>query len=56
MSAANAQDVFLDGLIKGQNGAIGVGAYLGYYDDTEYDWRYSRYARGAPSFFQQAGR
>ena len=41
----------LDGLIKGENGAIGVGAYLGYYGDTEYDWRYSHYVIGARGAF-----
>jgi hypothetical protein len=41
----------IDGLIKGQNGAIGVGAYLGYYGDTEYDWRYSHYVLGARGAF-----
>jgi opacity protein-like surface antigen len=41
----------LDGLIKGENGAIGVGAYLGYYGDTEYDWRYNHYVLGARGAF-----
>jgi hypothetical protein len=41
----------LDGLIGGKNGAIGLGAYLGYYGDTEYDWRYSHYVLGARGAF-----
>jgi hypothetical protein len=41
----------LDGLIKKQNGAIGIGAYLGYYGDTEHDWRYSHYVIGARGAF-----
>ena len=41
----------LDGLIKGRNGAIGVGAYLGYYGNTESDWRYSHYVIGARGAF-----
>lgn len=41
----------LDGLIKGQNGAIGVGAYLGYYGNTESDWRYNHYVIGARGAF-----
>jgi hypothetical protein len=41
----------LDGLIKGSNGAIGVGAYLGYYGDTEYDWRYTHFVLGARGAF-----
>ena len=44
----------IDGLIKarkGPNGAIGVGAYLGYYGDTAYDWRYNHYVLGARGAF-----
>ena len=41
----------LDGLIKGDNGAIGVGAYLGYYGDSEGDWRFSHYEIGARGAF-----
>jgi hypothetical protein len=41
----------LDGLIKGNNGAIGVGAYLGYYGESESDWRYRHYVLGARGAF-----
>jgi opacity protein-like surface antigen len=41
----------VDGLIKGQNGAIGVGAYLGYYGQTLYDWRYNHYVLGGRGAF-----
>jgi len=41
----------VDGLIKKKNGAIGVGAYLGYYGHTQYDWRYNNYVLGGRGAF-----
>ncbi|MDR2497472.1 MAG: hypothetical protein LBD21_10145 [Tannerellaceae bacterium] len=41
----------LDGLIKGTNGAIGIGAYLGYYGNTASDRHYNHYVLGTRGAF-----
>jgi len=41
----------LDGLIKNENGAIGVGGYAGWYHRSEYSWSYNHYVIGARGTF-----
>ncbi|MDR0364532.1 MAG: hypothetical protein LBH92_05910 [Bacteroidales bacterium] len=41
----------VDGLIKKKNGAIGVGAYGGWYHRKLYDWNYNYYVLGARGAF-----
>jgi hypothetical protein len=41
----------IDGLIKGNNGAIGVGAYGGWYHRGLSDWSYNHYVLGARGAF-----
>jgi hypothetical protein len=41
----------VDGLIKKKNGAIGVGAYGGWYHRNLYDWNYNHYVLGARGAF-----
>ena len=41
----------IDGLIKGENGAIGIGAYGGWYHNSEGDWSYNHYVIGARGAF-----
>ncbi|MDR1557649.1 MAG: hypothetical protein LBS88_11585 [Tannerellaceae bacterium] len=41
----------IDGLIKGKNGAIGVGAYGGWYHRSVSDWSYNHYVLGARGAF-----
>ncbi|MDR0428999.1 MAG: hypothetical protein LBH58_00780 [Tannerellaceae bacterium] len=40
-----------DGLIDGNNGAIGLGVYGGWYHQNLYDWNYNHYVLGARGAF-----
>jgi len=40
-----------DGLIKGENGAIGIGAYGSWYHESVYDWSYNHYVFGVRGTF-----